>query len=205
MNCPLCANILTNKIDEDYYDCSNCRGLVKEANLYPEPVTEKERYLEHNNDIEDVRYQKFTSPITNYILETFDPNDQGLDFGSGTGPVISKMLQGAGYNVRQYDPFFANYPELLENKYHYIFACEVVEHFYYPNREFQKLHSMLLENGALAIMTLLYEENINFIDWYYRKDPTHVFIYRPETMNYIAEKYGFSEVLIRDRLTVLRK
>ncbi|MBZ9630389.1 class I SAM-dependent methyltransferase [Salegentibacter sp. LM13S] len=203
MICPLCQNLLNNEKDSEYYECDTCKALVKRKELWPDSIYEKSRYLEHNNDVTDERYQKFTSPITNYILKNFSPLDIGLDFGSGTGPVISSMLEQHNYIVKKYDPYFANYPDLLEEKYEYIFACEVVEHFYNPRAEFLKLKSLLKPEGALILMTLLYNDDLDFKNWRYRMDPTHVFIYQKETFQFIKENIGFSKLDIDERLIVL--
>lgn len=205
MNCTLCNSPLTNKPDEEYYNCVICRAWVKDNTLYLTPEEEKQRYQTHNNDINDPRYRKFTSPISNFILENFANYHQGLDFGSGTGPVISGVLRDEGYKVVQYDPFFANDPKLLEKQYDYIFACEVVEHFYDPAKEFEKLFAMLKTGGKLILMTHLYDDSIDFKTWYYRKDPTHVFIFRRETFEYISERFGFDSLEIKERLVVLSR
>ena len=205
MQCTLCSTQLQEKIDAEYYDCSVCRALVKDTTLYPNEENEKLRYLTHNNDVNDPGYQKFTSPITNYILEHYSKDHLGLDFGSGTGPVISKMLEESGYHILQYDPYFANYPENLEQTYDYLAVCEVAEHFYDPRKEFKRLHGLLNENGSLVIMTHLFEDGLDFKTWYYRNDPTHVFIYRKETFAYICKEFGFSEFLVEKRLIVLKK
>lgn len=205
MECTLCLTPLQDKIDEEYYDCPLCKALVKDISLYPDEENEKLRYLTHINDVNDTRYQNFTSPITNYILDNYSKDHQGLDFGCGTGPVITKMLRDFGYPVRQFDPYFANHPENLERTYDFIAACEVVEHFYNPRREFQKLLQLLNNNGSLVIMTLIYNDSKDFKTWYYRMDPTHVFIYRRETFDYILKEFRFSACIVENRLIVLKK
>ncbi|WP_029038455.1 class I SAM-dependent methyltransferase [Salinimicrobium xinjiangense] len=204
MDCPLCKNDLNLKIDTHYFHCTQCEALVKDRELWPDTSAEKERYLTHNNDVNDINYQNFTSPITNYILNNFKPHHSGLDFGSGTGPVISEMLKKQDYQIRQYDPYFANHPEVLEETYDYIFACEVVEHFYHPQEEFRRLRKMLKPGGALIMMTHLYSEEIPFESWYYRKDPTHVFIYTEPTFEFIRKKFDFKCLAIEKRLVVLK-
>ncbi len=49
-------------------------------------------------------------------------------------------------------------------------------------------------------MTHLYDENIDFEKWYYKNDPTHVFIYQEKTIEYIAKEFGFSSFCIENRL-----
>jgi len=49
-------------------------------------------------------------------------------------------------------------------------------------------------------MTDIYHDDINFHDWYYKNDATHVFFYHPQSLKYIKEKFGFSDVSIDGRL-----
>lgn len=204
INCTLCNTPLLDKFG-DYYKCSICMAMVKHTSLYPNAEDEKQRYLAHVNDVNDIRFQNFTAPITNYIINHYSTSHLGLDFGCGTGPVITKVLRDLNYNVRKYDPYFAYYPGNLKYSYDFIAACEVVEHFYNPHKEFQSLFNLLKPQGSLVMMTLLYQDNFDFDTWYYRKDPTHVFIYRKETFEYICNQYGFRDLKIVDRLIVLRK
>ncbi len=205
MKCTLCNSILSNEIDKNYYNCDTCNAIVMSEELYLTAEQEKEIYKAHVNDVNDIRYQKFTAPITNFVLENFTTKHKGLDFGSGTGPVISSELKKKDFNIVQYDPFFAPHPELLNNKYDYIASCEVFEHFYNPKVEIERLIALLNDNGCLLIMTILYHKDIDFKNWSYRKDPTHVFIYRKETIEYIAQKYNLEIEAITDRFIALRK
>jgi SAM-dependent methyltransferase len=205
MTCTLCGSELINKKDVYYYDCDTCKAIVKVDKHYLTPEEEKVRYESHNNDVNDIGYQNFTSPITNYVLEKFLPKHKGLDFGSGTGPVISSMLKKKNYDIVQYDPFFAPDKNVLNNQYDYIVSCEVFEHFYTPRKEIDRLISLLKTNGGLLIMTLLYNDQIDFNTWFYRKDPTHVFIYRKETIEYIAKEKNLDIDILTDRLIVFRK
>ncbi len=158
------------------------------------------RYQKHNNDIEDEGYRKFVAPITSAIMKDFTQNHKGLDFGAGTGPVISKILKDNGFSIKLYDPFFHNNPKLLEEKYDYIAACEVIEHFHNPKKEFSLLKELLQPNGKLYCMTNLYNESIDFKNWDYISDITHVFFYHKNTILYIKEEFGFSDVEIKERL-----
>jgi hypothetical protein len=168
--------------------------------LRPDSNSEKLRYKEHINDVEDKGYQKFVSPITSAILNNFSPSDKGLDFGAGTGPVISKVLTDNEFSIIQYDPFFHNNPNLLNAKYNYIACCEVMEHFYRPKKEFELLRNLLQPNGKLYCMTDLYDTSIDFHKWYYKNDQTHVFIYHENTIEWIQENINFSDVFINGRL-----
>lgn len=205
MTCTLCGSELKNKKDAFFYDCICCKAIVKDKKYYLSANEEKAIYKNHNNDINDIRYQNFTMPITNYVIEKCLPKHKGLDFGSGTGPVISSMLKERDYNIVQYDPFFASNKSVFNNKYDYIVSCEVFEHFYNPKMEIDRLASLLKTNGIFLIMTLLYNNQIDFNTWKYAKDPTHVFIYRKETFEYIADKYQLEITIFTDRFIVLKK
>lgn len=206
MHCPLCRTLLERKIDQDFFDCPTCMALVKDAGFYVDTARELAVYEGHNNDVEDPRYQKFTSPITNFILESFDINAKGLDFGCGTGPVITKVLRDNGYdNIHLYDPFFHPVQKLLEETYDFIFACEVVEHFAQPREEYQQLLDKIQPGGRLLIMTHPYDGKIPFPKWYYRRDPTHIFIHRKATFEFIAELFHVELEHQGKRLTVLKK
>ena len=202
-NCPLCqssAEIFYQQKNRIYYQCNNCLGIFVDKKLLPDREDEEFRYREHNNDIEDKGYQKFVSPITQAIFRDFTSNHLGLDFGAGTGPVISKVLKDRNFNIKEYDPFFHNYPQLLENKYDYIACCEVIEHFHDPYKEFALLKSLISPNGKLYCLTHIYKPEITFDNWYYKNDRTHVFFYQKETLEWIKEEFGFSEMIIEGRL-----
>lgn len=205
MKCTLCDTNLLEMADEYYFICSTCGAYVKDEKHYLESKEEKERYKEHDNNVHDERYQNFTSPITNAVLENQSKEQLGLDFGSGTGPVISKQLREKGYQVKLYDPFFHPSQDYLNHCYEYIFSCEVFEHFHEPKLEIEKLLKLLKPGCRLYIMTHLYDFSIDFENWYYKNDPTHVFIYTFKTIDFITKKYGLEIELIHERLVVLRK
>lgn len=203
--CSLC-NCTTSLFSEFkqrlYYKCNNCEAILLHPEHYMSFENEEKHYSFHNNDVEDQGYQNFVSPITSGILNSFTKEDFGLDFGAGTGSAISKVLQDNNYQIKQYDPYFHNYPELLNNQYDYIACCEVIEHFHHPAKEFNLLRKLLKPNGKLFCMTHLFDNSINFEQWYYKNDHTHVFMYQKETIEYIAKQFGFSEFSINNRLII---
>ena len=76
----------------------------------------------------------------------------------------------------------------------------MIEHFYDPAKGFRLLKELLLQNGKLYCMTEIYDESIDFPNWYYKNDQTHVFIYHKKSIHWIKEEYGFSDVTIEGRL-----
>ncbi|MBW6492080.1 MAG: class I SAM-dependent methyltransferase [Lentimicrobium sp.] len=205
MNCTLCDAQLKVLADEYYFICDTCGAYVKDKKHYLGSSEEKCRYNEHNNDVNDAGYQNFTSPITNAILASCTNEQLGLDYGCGTGPVISKQLEAKGYKVKLYDPYYYPNQDNLNHQFDYIFSCEVFEHFYHPKQEIEKLLRLLKSEGNLYIMTHLYNAEIDFKNWYYRKDPTHIFIYTIKTIDFIISKYGLRLEKLTDRLIIIKK
>lgn len=201
--CPLCRSQAELFYREVFFKCSTCKGVFRSQR--PQPTEERTRYEAHDNDVNDRNYQGFVAPITEAIKVNFTPEHRGLDFGAGTGPVISKILQDAGYDIQQYDPFFHNNDKLLEQCYHYIACCEVMEHFHDPYKEFKLLKELLLPGGHLYCMTYIYRDDIDFHSWGYKGDFTHIFFYKIETLEWIKDHFGFSELKIKDRLIDLSK
>ena len=205
LNCPLCnstSTLFCEKPKHLFYKCNTCDGIFRPKDTFLTAEEEKEHYEKHNNDVFDVRYQAFVSPIVDAVLKDFSPEAKGLDFGSGTGPVIAKMLKDKGYQVENYDLFFANEPSFLKEKYDYVSCCEVMEHFHHPHQEFELLQSLLLPNGKLYCKTEVYINQKPFENWYYKDDFTHVFIYQPKTLEWIQKNLRFSKVSVYDKLIV---
>jgi len=204
--CPLChekASFLCAYRSSHYFECHSCKGIFLGKQFLPNVDEEKNRYQEHNNDVEDTGYQKFVSPIVHAVLNDYTENHKGLDFGAGTGPVISKLLHDKQYRIVQYDPFFHNYPDLLEGTYDYIVCCEVIEHFHSPHNMFSLLKKLLNPNGKLYCMTQIYKPEIVFSEWYYKNDPTHVFFYNVNTFAYIRSAYNFKDLQIENNMITL--
>ena len=179
--CPLCQH--TAKLFYDFrqrffYQCDYCRAMIRDPATWPDREQEKKRYLEHLNDVEDPRFQRFVKPLTDSVRQSF----------------------GQGFDIEAYDPLFFNRPELLQQQYDYICSCEVIEHFHHPAQSLSLLLQLLKPSAQLFCMTELFDDSIDFHRWNYKNDPTHVFIYHRKTIAYIAEKYGFSSFSVAGRL-----
>ncbi|TGK52652.1 class I SAM-dependent methyltransferase [Leptospira bouyouniensis] len=208
MNCPLCNSpsspFYQNKF-RSYNRCTHCLSIFMERTFLPTREEEKKRYLEHNNDILDVNYQNFVKPIVEKILIQQNPKDLGLDYGAGPGPVVEYLLKQKGYQINLFDPFFHPIEENLTKQYDYIILTEVVEHFHHPKLEFQKLHSLLNENGRMYILTHPYDDSISFDRWYYKNDQTHTFFYTKEAFYWIKEFYNFQTMEFNNRIIIFQK
>lgn len=206
--CPLCkcqASFFTKiKNKQTYFRCENCLSVFMHPDHYVCAESEIKRYATHNNDVTDEGYQNFVSPITNAIKSKFLKHHQGLDYGCGTGPVATYVLnQDAYHNIELYDPFFHHNPEVLEKKYDFIICCEVMEHFHKPYDEFKKLRLLLKNKGQLLCKTALFLNKLDkkdFEKWYYKDDETHVFFYGEKSLKYIQEKFGFTDLTFDSKL-----
>lgn len=192
--CPLClgrqiSTKLIKPSKEIYWDCSECGMVFLDKAFLPSQSAEKGHYMTHNNDVNDIRYQKFVSPIVDYVLGNLSNEKEGLDYGAGPGPVISYLLRQKEYSMTLYDPFFCDDKSVLNKQYDFIISCEVIEHFHSPREEFEKLQGLLKKNGSLIVMTEVYKDSIDFNTWYYHRDPTHVCFYRESTFEWIKNHF----------------
>ena len=199
MNCPLCKSdaptVFYNRAEHVFYKCNQCDALFRPKEYYLDSTKEHQRYLTHNNDVNDVGYQNFVRPIVTQVVNNFDPaQHRGLDFGAGPGPVITKLLKEKNFNLALYDPYFWPETQVLQTTYDFIVCCEVVEHFNSPAIEFKRLHNLLNKDGQLICKTALYDDSINFEQWYYKNDRTHVIFYTQKTLDWIAKEIGFKRV-----------
>jgi SAM-dependent methyltransferase len=204
--CPLCKTSAEPYFTEKerlFLKCATCKAVLTHPDNFLDSQAEKVRYELHKNDPHNEGYQKFVSPITSGILNDFSPAHKGLDFGSGTGSPIIKVLRDNNYNIVEYDLYFHNHPELLHQKYDYIACCEVAEHFKKPHKEFALLRGLLKPGGKLYLMTEMIDDSKDFAVWYYKKDPTHVFLFHPETFEWIKKEFGFKDLKIHKRLAAL--
>lgn len=204
MKCILCSSELLEPILTDYFWCQCCdlRFLAPTNRLsYDEETT---RYHFHKNDPNDLEYQNFVRPLFLEICKLAHAGDTGLDFGSGKGSALAKLLEDANFEITRYDPAFFQNPDALKKKYNFVYTCEVVEHLFEPGAVFKALKSLLIPNGFLAVMTHLYNDQINFKDWYYRKDPTHVSFYSRKSFEWIASELNFkAPTFVGERIVLL--
>ncbi len=209
ITCTLCNSKSLSSIRADgkahaYYHCANCDLRFLNPEFHLSNADEKKRYLTHNNDVEDLGYQKFVTPLLEEIKKLKPAPSSGLDFGAGTGPVLSKLLKESGYDVALYDPYFWPDKSVLNRSYDFVCACEVIEHFYEPKKEFELLKMLLKDRGALGIMTHIFSPAQDFDTWYYRRDPTHVSFYSRRTFEWIGKAYEFKSVnFVGERVALL--
>ncbi len=212
--CPLCSSETTAACFEAhgrrFLGCSPCGLLFLHPADRLGPEAERARYETHENDPEDPRYRAFLSRVTRPLMAALPPGAEGLDFGSGPGPTLSRIMEEGGFPAHIHDPFFAPAPHLLEGaeRYDWITCTETAEHLFHPGAVFASFHRLLRPGGILGVMTEVVpgeEDDPPPLAWYYLRDPTHVVLYRERTLGWIARAHGWSMDRVEPRVTLFRK
>ncbi len=194
--CPLCghptgcSSFYANN-SREFYRCECCFLIYVPPAYHLSRAEEKAEYDKHQNSPEDAGYRKFLSRLYIPLRERIMTGAQGLDFGSGPGPTLSRMFEETGCRMKIYDPFYA--PDRkslsLSNQYDFITASEVLEHCHDPSADLDLLWSLLKPGGWLGIMTGMALDRNSFATWRYKDDLTHVCFFSKQTMEWIAVKY----------------
>lgn len=192
--CPLCGGVAALHAQlgaRAYHRCGTCRLVFLDRSLLPDAADERARYETHENDPSDPRYRAFLDRLAGPLIQCLTPGAEGLDYGSGPGPTLSVMLEERGFPMAVYDPFFAPDASVLDRMYDFVTCTETAEHFFEPGREIDRMASLLRPGGWIGIMTGIFHEEMDFEDWWYVRDPTHVCFYAPATFRWIADHYGW--------------
>ncbi len=209
MTCPLCLNKTIDFYHQDkfrdYWQCSICQLVFVKPEYHLNATQEKKVYDLHQNNSMDSGYRKFLNKLIIPFLGKLTQKMLGLDFGSGPGPTISVMLGEQGIRVENYDIFYNDKPELLDQTYDFITSTEVIEHLFNPNKVISMFTTMLKPNGLLGIMTKRVINKEKFNNWHYKNDLTHVCFYSDETFDFIAKQWGYKLELVDTDAVILTK
>ncbi len=195
MICSFCKQPMVAWYDQQfkvtYHHCPTCGFIQLDPADRVEAADEFAQYELHENSIEDEGYVDFLNRAIDGGIGKFMDGGRLLDFGSGPEPVLAELLRRRGYEVTLYDLFYHDVPSAFEKTYAGIVTTEVVEHLADPPAVFKRLAACLDKGGYLSLMTLFApEERDVFLDWHYRRDPTHIAFYTPETFRYFESLYG---------------
>jgi len=171
----------------------------------PGREAELARYRLHRNSPDDAGYRAFLGRLVEALAPRLQPPMDGLDYGSGPGPTLSRMLEEKGHRVRLYDPFFAPDAAALRRRYDFITCTETVEHFHRPTAELRRLDRLLRPGGWLGIMTGMRRAGRPLRAWWYAQDPTHVCFYERRTMLWIARRHDWRALFPRPDIVLFRK
>jgi SAM-dependent methyltransferase len=152
------------------------------------PDEEKKRYDLHQNRPEDEGYKRFLSRLAIPLNSRLRPNSMGLDFGSGPGPTLSKMLKDKGHTVDIYDYFYATDKTIFDKQFDFITATEVFEHLRKPLETIELIWRLLKPGGTFGIMTKLVKDREAFSTWHYITDRTHICFFSEKTFMWLSNK-----------------
>ena len=202
-HCVVCNSTLIESFKTSdkllYWHCYTCEAKFLDSSFHINLDAEKNRYLEHENIVDDPGYRNFLSRLISPLKEKLSSNSTGLDFGCGHGPALADILTKDNFKIDLYDPFFFPNKDIFLKTYDFITCTETAEHFFSPKKEFDTLNSLLKPNGWLGVMTCFLTKKEAFDKWYYRRDPTHVVFYAEKTFEVIAMQRGWNcEIVTKD-------
>ncbi|WP_198263403.1 class I SAM-dependent methyltransferase [sulfur-oxidizing endosymbiont of Gigantopelta aegis] len=206
--CPLCQLKTGQPYFEDhrqYFYCPECALVFVPPTQFISAEEEKVIYELHENSAEDTGYRHFLMRMARPLLERLKPASQGLDFGSGPGPVLATLFNEAGHSVENYDLFFAHKPQLLAQQYDFITATEVVEHLHHPRQTLERLWTCLKPQGILGIMTKRVIDQDAFSRWHYKNDITHVCFFSEDSFQWLAQHWQATLVIPEKDVVLLIK
>lgn len=184
----------------NYYYCEFCQFISKDLNINLTKENERSRYDFHQNSINDPKYvEYFHYFIYKIILNYCKPGMKGLDFGSGSEPVLATILErNCGFKMDIYDLYYSPLKIYIGNRYDFITSTEVFEHLRNPLDYFKLMKRHLKEDGVLALTTNFHQNSDqHFKNWHYMRDHSHVSFYSPRTFEVIAHIIGF-ELIYHD-------
>lgn len=211
-SCPLCHGLSLNHsivIGSDKQKCrlcENCFLISVDPIYFLEPSKEKARYEAHQNDPNNESYRKFIETLIVPLGKHLTPGMRLLDYGAGSGSPVSEILKGSDVTCFEYDPLFSPDISKLEKQYDCVVLSETIEHFKTPHSDLLKVVSLLTRNGILAIMTLFWNQQIDFSTWHYGRDPTHVCFYSKETLKWIEHHFNLRLLFCDDvRVAIFKR
>ncbi len=209
LRCPLCDGGRTENYFLDrrrpYLRCAICALVFVPPSYHLDREAEKAEYDLHDNRVDDPGYRRFLSRLAEPLLQRLPPASSGLDFGCGPGPALAAVLAGAGHSVALYDLFYFPDPRVLNARYDFICATEVVEHLHRPGAELDRLWQCLRPGGWLGVMTKLLRSREAFAGWHYKNDATHVCFFSEATWRWWADARGATLERVGADVMLLRK
>ena len=188
-----------------YWKCKTCAAKILDPQHYVSNSYEKKHYLKHNNSITNTNYKSFLLKLIEPVKDKILTSDIGLDYGCGFSPALANILKSHGFKVELYDPFFFPNKDVLLKKYKFITCSEVVEHFFNPYEEFDKINDLLDNNSWFGVMTTFLINDDMFQNWYYRRDPTHVVFYKKKTFQHIGFQRNWQVFFPSENIVLFHK
>jgi hypothetical protein len=191
-----------------YHRCEVCGFIHLDDTLIIDNESEKKHYEKHNNSFECTGYVKMFDSFIEEAVEPYILNIKTvLDFGSGHTPVLAELLRRKKLEVDHYDLYF--FPEKIYEikKYDLITSTEVFEHLKEPKVILKTLLQSLNKEGYIILMTQFPPvEDEAFLNWWYRRDVTHISFFTPQSFEIMGEEMGLKVLkIINKNIVVFQK
>jgi 2-polyprenyl-3-methyl-5-hydroxy-6-metoxy-1,4-benzoquinol methylase len=175
-----------------YLRCETCELVFVPPAFHLSRAEERALYEQHQNDPNDPRYRAFLSRLFTPLRALLLEGAEGLDFGCGPGPTLSKMFRESGLACEEYDPIFSDDRALLSRTWDFVTCTEVLEHLAQPAVVIEQLVSLVRPGAWLGVMTKRVTTEEAFASWHYTRDPSHVAFFADATLAWIARKHDLS-------------
>lgn len=221
IQCPLCLSDSTHlfykpSVSQDpqqnkkvtareFFRCGQCDLTFVPPSQFISKAEETVHYNFHQNNPDDVGYRQFLANMCDPMLELLPTQSSGLDYGSGPGPTLSIMFGERGHSVSNYDYIYATDSSVFDKYYDFITCTETIEHFREPRKDLFKIWGLLKTGGFLGLMTSFLTPKIDFEQWHYKNDPTHICFYSKETIKWLTELWETQIVYHSSSVVIFRK
>lgn len=153
-----------------------------------------------------------------YLKKKKQPSDNVLELGFGAGLMLKRHIAlGHKCTGVEADLLEIGLPEYLKGKINFhassaenmnlppnifnlVYAIHVAEHLLEPQKVFGLIYNTLVPGGVLQFLTPNGSSaglSIFRSHWWNLEDPTHIRFYSPESIKYMLEKAGFTDVEVR--------
>ncbi len=197
MNCKIC-DICCIDAGRDqrrgYVQCPRCKSVFVHHSDYLHPVQERLRYELHHNTAENPGYCSYLATVADEIDARIPQARRALDYGSGPARVLETILNERGRDACSYDPLYGIGESCLTGAYDVIVICEVIEHVRDIAGMRRQLTGLLHAGSFLFIRTCLLRPEIDFHEWWYKEDPTHINFFTETSLDSLVASIGLSVI-----------
>ena len=153
-----------------------CNAIFLDHTHFSSARVEHEHSLGYDNRADEPAYQNFLSRLTTPLLTQLKLGEKVLVFGCGPSPAEAAMRSERGFSMALTIRFPSD-KSSLKSIWDFITCTETAEHFHDPFSEFDRLYHLLKPPDHIGVMTCFATQGSDFRNWYYRINPTHVFLF----------------------------
>ncbi len=211
MKCPICnsnqhsflAKTL-HYLERDFFQCKDCEFIFVPKEFHLSANSEKARYDLHQNHEGDRTYLDYLAGLLKPLHPFLSEKEKNhLDFGCGNAKSLKFIFDQEKIKSSFYDLYFYPDENLLLQTYDLVTCIEVIEHFNDPLEDLSKLISLVKKDGILFVNTQLFKKELDFVNWWYKNDPTHISIFSNETLKFLEVKFNLERLYCDDIKTII--